>query len=327
MEPSELALFWAGVIAFAILVYVILDGFDLGIGILFGTTRRAALREQMIEAIAPFWDGNETWLVVIGASLFAAFPAVYAVFLSAFYIPVLLLLLGLIFRGVAFEFRIRSRAGGLWDIGFFAGSAVAAFVQGAAVGAMILGIPVVENQFSGRSLDWIAPLPIVTGFGLMLGYSLLGVGWLIIKTDGALQDWAWRRVPWLGLGVLLAVALAFFAAIQNREQLAGALLPSRAWGLVFPCLGLAASGALLALYDPLFDHGRQCGRTRIFLAIHVLGRGCLRSAGDRDIYGNCLLAVSRQVTRRIRGHTLNQGSKRRPRPSSRHRRRWWCWRP
>jgi cytochrome bd ubiquinol oxidase subunit II len=130
--------------------------------------------------------------------------------------------------------RIRSRAGGLWDVGFFAGSAVAAFVQGAAVGAMILGIPVVENQFSGRSLDWIAPLPIVTGFGLMLGYSLLGVGWLIIKTDGALQVWAWRRVPWLGLGVLLAVTLAFFAGIHNREQLAGALPPSRAWGLVFP---------------------------------------------------------------------------------------------
>jgi cytochrome bd-type quinol oxidase subunit 2 len=131
------------VIAVAILVYVVLDGFDLGVDILFGTTRDAALREDMMAAISPFWDGNETWLIVIGASLFAAFPTVYAVFLSAFYIPVLLLLFGLIFRGVAFEFRIRDDARPLWNRGFFVGSLVVAFVQGAAVGAMIRGIPVV----------------------------------------------------------------------------------------------------------------------------------------------------------------------------------------
>ena len=138
----DLALFWAGVIAVAILVYVMLDGFDLGVGILFGTTRDCGLRRQMMDAIAPFWDGNETWLVVIGAILFGAFPVVYAVFLPAFYIPVLLLLFGLILRGVAFEFRYAG-ARGLWDWGFFLGSTVAAFVQGAAVGAMIRGIPVV----------------------------------------------------------------------------------------------------------------------------------------------------------------------------------------
>lgn len=240
MEPSSLALFWAGVVAFAIIVYVILDGFDLGVGILFGTTRNRALREQMIESIAPFWDGNETWLVVIGASLFAAFPAAYAVFLAAFYIPVLLLLLGLIFRGVAFEFRIRGRARGLWDFGFFAGSAVAAFVQGAAVGAMIRGIPVAGNQYSGHSLDWLVPLPVIGGFGLMLGYALLGAGWLIMKSEGALQDWAWKRIPWLGLGVLVAVSLAFLAALAERDQIEGALPSGRAWGLAFPCLGLAA---------------------------------------------------------------------------------------
>jgi Cytochrome bd terminal oxidase subunit II len=118
LEPSNLALFWAGVIAVAILVYVILDGFDLGVGVLFGTTRQVRLRSQMIAGISPFWDGNEIWLVVIGASLYTAFPVVYAVFLPAFYIPVLLLLLGLIFRGVAFEFRSRGLAGGLWDWGF-----------------------------------------------------------------------------------------------------------------------------------------------------------------------------------------------------------------
>ena len=127
MEIFSLAHLWAGIIAVAILVYVLLDGFDLGVGILFGMTRDGAKRGPMMAAIAPFWDGNETWLVVIGASLFAAFPAVYAVFLSAFYLPVLLLLVGLIFRGVAFEFRYRSeRIRGVWDFGFAAGSTMAA---------------------------------------------------------------------------------------------------------------------------------------------------------------------------------------------------------
>jgi cytochrome bd ubiquinol oxidase subunit II len=188
LEPSNLALFWVGVIAVSILVYVILDGFDLGVGVLFGTTSQQRLRSQMIAAISPFWDGNEIWLVVIGASLYAAFPVVYAVFLPAFYIPVLLLLLGLIFRGVAFEFRNRGAAGGLWDWGFFIGSTVAAFVQGAAVGAMIRGIPVVNNQYAGGSFEWLRPLPMVCGIGLVLGYALLGAGWLILKSEGALQD-------------------------------------------------------------------------------------------------------------------------------------------
>jgi cytochrome d ubiquinol oxidase subunit II len=155
MEPSALALFWAGVIAVAIVLYVVLDGFDLGVGILFGTTRDPALRKEMMDAISPFWDGNETWLVVIGASLFAAFPVVYAVFLPAFYIPVLLLLFGLIFRGVAFEFRYRGSAHGLWDWGFFLGSTIAAFVQGAAVGAMIRGIHVwTDSMPAAASSGW-----------------------------------------------------------------------------------------------------------------------------------------------------------------------------
>src|SRR5277367_2849526 len=185
MEPSALALFWAAVIAGAIVVYVILDGFDLGVGILFGTTRDAALRNEMMDAISPFWDGNETWLVVIGASLFAAFPVVYAVFLPAFYIPVLLLLLGLIFRGVAFEVRSRGSARWLWDHGFFVGSLVVAFVQGAAVGQMIRGIRVVDNQYAGGPFEWLRPLPVITGIGLMLGYALLGAGWLTLKSEGA----------------------------------------------------------------------------------------------------------------------------------------------
>ena len=161
MEPSNLTLFWAGAIALSIIVYVILDGFDLGVGVLFGTTNEDAKRVQMMNAIAPFWDGNQTWLVIIGASLFAAFPVVYAVFLSAFYIPILLLLFGIIFRGVAFEFRGRAKQMlWLWDGGFFLGSVVIAFVQGAALGALMRGIPVVDGQYAGNTFDWLRPLPV-----------------------------------------------------------------------------------------------------------------------------------------------------------------------
>ena len=240
IEPSGLALFWAGVIAVAILVYVVLDGFDLGVGILFGTNRDAALREQMMAAISPFWDGNETWLVVIGASLFGAFPLVYAVFLPAFYIPVLLLLFGLIFRGVAFEFRLGAGARWLWDWGFFIGSTVAAFVQGAAVGAMIRGIPVVNNQYAGGSLEWLRPLPVLTGIGLVLGYALLGAGWLTLKSEGELRDWAWRRIPWLAGAVLVVLGVAVVAAFIEQARVTGNLFLGRPWGLVFPVIGLLA---------------------------------------------------------------------------------------
>lgn len=239
VEPSALALFWAGVIAVAIVVYVILDGFDLGVGILFGTTRQAALRSGMMDSISPFWDGNETWLVIIGASLFGAFPAVYAVFLPAFYIPVLLLLFGLIFRGVAFEFRHSGRARGLWDWGFTLGSGVVAFVQGAATGAMIRGIHVVNGQYAGGSFEWLAPLPVLCGIGLVLGYSLLGAGWLVLKTEGPLQDWAWRRISWLALAVILVLGVAFVAAYAERTQTVGELV-DRPWGIVFPLIGIMA---------------------------------------------------------------------------------------
>jgi cytochrome bd ubiquinol oxidase subunit II len=238
VEPSSLALFWAGVIAVAILVYVILDGFDLGVGILFGTTGDETLRDEMMAAIAPFWDGNETWLVVVGTSLFAAFPTAYAVFLPAFYIPVLLLLFGLIFRGVAFEFR-HAGARKLWNRGFFVGSAVAAFVQGAAVGAMIRGIPVAGGQYAGGAYEWLALLPVLCGIGLVLGYALLGAGWLVLKCEGALREWARRRIPWLAVAVLVVLAAAFNETLAERERIATDL-EDRSWGLIFPAVGLLA---------------------------------------------------------------------------------------
>ena len=226
--------------------------------------------------------------MVIGASLFAAFPVVYAVFLPAFYIPVLLLLFGLIFRGVAFEFRYRGGARGLWDWGFFVGSTVAAFVQGAAVGAMIRGIPVVNNQYAGGPFEWLAPLPVLTGIGLVLGYALLGAGWLVLKSEGALRDWAWLRVPWLGRrrargagpgrrGFVrragpgdrdrvprppLGAGLSGDRPVGDVRYLRRRAAPPRRLavrhdGGVLPGVLRDARGDVLALHDSLFHHRRQ----------------------------------------------------------------------
>src|SRR5262245_22596825 len=245
MDPTTLALFWAGVLGCAILIYVILDGFDLGIGVLFGTTRNEAHRAEMMATIAPFWDGNETWLVVIGAGLFAAFPDAYAVLLSAFYFPVLLMLFGLIFRGIAFEFRYRSEGmRPIWDWGFFVGSAVVAFTQGAAVGAMIRGIPVANGQYTGGPFGWLHPFAILTGIGLVLGYALLGAGWLVFKSDGELRDWAHRRIRWLAVGVL-AVLFVAFTVTFDYSIFARSHLSARPWGLAFPVIGLLALVSIL----------------------------------------------------------------------------------
>jgi cytochrome d ubiquinol oxidase subunit II len=235
VEPSALAQFWVGVIFLGLLIYVVLDGFDLGVGILFATTRDPELRSEMMGTIAPFWDGNETWLVVVGASLFAAFPAVYAVFLAAFYIPVLLLLFGLIFRGVAFEFRGRGGPAWLWDWGFGLGSIVVAFVQGAAIGAIIGGVPVKDFQYAGGAFEWLRPLPVICGIGLVFGYALLGAGWLILKSDTALREWAYRRVNLIA-GVTAALLAAAGIGALIELTLARAPGVTRQWALIFPVL-------------------------------------------------------------------------------------------
>jgi cytochrome bd ubiquinol oxidase subunit II len=244
MEASNFALFWAGVLGCSILLYVILDGFDLGVGVLFGTTRNEARRAGMMDTIAPFWDGNETWLVVVGAGLFAAFPDAYAVFLSAFYFPVLLLLFGLIFRGIAFEFRFRSeRMRPLWDWGFFLGSTVVAFVQGAAVGAMMRGIPVANGQFVGGPFAWLHPFAVLTGIGLVLGYALLGAGWLVLKSEGELRDWSYRRIRWLAVGVMAVLFLAFTVTF-DYSVLARSNIYARSWGVIFPSIGALALASI-----------------------------------------------------------------------------------
>jgi cytochrome d ubiquinol oxidase subunit II len=253
MQASSLASFWAAVLAVSILLYVLLDGFDLGVGILFGTTRDEAHRVQMLDAIAPFWDGNETWLVVIGAGAFAAFPDVYAVFLGAFYFPVLLMLFGLIFRGIAFEFRFRSeRIRWVWDHGFFLGSTLVAFVQGAAVGAMIRGVPVTNGQYAGGPFAWLHPFAILTGLGLVLGYALLGAGWLLFKTEGELHAWAERRIRWLAISVLVVLFLAFTVTF-DYSILARSNLFGRPWAFAFPAIGVLALASIVAGAGRLSD--------------------------------------------------------------------------
>jgi cytochrome d ubiquinol oxidase subunit II len=210
MMATWLPVVWAGLLATAVALYVILDGFDLGIGILFPTTRDEKERDQMMNSIAPFWDGNETWLVLGGGGLLAAFPQAYAVIMPALYLPVFVMLLALIFRGVSFEFRFLSKPHHrLWDFAFFGGSTLAGFAQGVILGGIIQGITVVDGKFAGGSFDWATPFALLCGLGLVAGYGLLGATWLIAKTDGALQQHAIRQAS-----TLLIVVLAFIALVS-----------------------------------------------------------------------------------------------------------------
>jgi cytochrome d ubiquinol oxidase subunit II len=197
-------------------MYVVLDGFDLGVGILFGTQASEQHRTTMMGAIAPFWDGNETWLVLVAAGLFATFPMVYAIFLPAFYLPVALMLLAIIFRGVAFEFRERSTTmRPVWDWGFILGSLIIAFVQGTAIGAMVQELPVVDGRYAGGAFEWLTPFAIFCGIGAVLGYALHGAAWLVLKTDGELRDWAYQRLPWLLGGVVVVLVIVFVYALAT----------------------------------------------------------------------------------------------------------------
>ncbi|MFU0507773.1 cytochrome d ubiquinol oxidase subunit II [Pseudaminobacter sp. NGMCC 1.201702] len=185
----DLPVVWAVIIAFGLMMYVIMDGFDLGIGILFPFVRDRSDRDVMVNTVAPVWDGNETWLVLGGAALLAAFPLAYSVILTALYLPLALMLLGLIWRGVAFEFRFKAdeHHKPFWDMAFTGGSYVATFFQGVSLGAFLNGFAIENGAYAGGALDWITPFSLFTGLGLLVSYALLGSTWLIIKTEGALQ--------------------------------------------------------------------------------------------------------------------------------------------
>jgi cytochrome d ubiquinol oxidase subunit II len=204
----DYALIWAGLIAFAVLAYVVLDGFDLGVGILFPFVKGEENRDQMMNSVAPLWDGNETWLVLGGGGLFAVFPLAYSIILPALYAPIFIMLLALVFRGVAFEFRWKeTKNQHLWDKAFAGGSIVATFAQGVALGALVQGIPVQGRAYSGGWWEWLTPFSLLTGFALLVGYALLGSTWLVMKGEGEVYDKAHRFAKITGLGLLAFIVL------------------------------------------------------------------------------------------------------------------------
>ncbi|MDO1584226.1 cytochrome d ubiquinol oxidase subunit II [Rhizobium oryzicola] len=204
----DLPFIWAALIAFAVLAYVVLDGFDLGVGILFPFFREEEERDTMMNSVAPVWDGNETWLVLGGGGLLAVFPLAYATILPALYAPLIAMLLGLIFRGVAFEYRWRTkRAKWVWDWAFAGGSTVAAFAQGIALGALVQGIPVANRAYAGGWWDWLTPFSIATGIALVIGYGLLGSTWLVMRTSGHIAQNARRFAYGAGAATLVAIGI------------------------------------------------------------------------------------------------------------------------
>ena len=205
----DLSVIWFVIIVFATLMYIVMDGFDLGIGILFSATRDAEDRDVMVNSVAPVWDGNETWLVLGGAGLFGAFPLAYAVIIDALAIPLTLMLIGLIFRGVAFEFRFQATPSHrpFWDRAFLCGSLLATFSQGVVVGAVINGFPVSGRTFSGGMLDWLTPFTLFCGLGLTIAYALLGATWLVMKSGNPLQEKMRHTSRTLLLALLVTIAV------------------------------------------------------------------------------------------------------------------------
>ena len=272
----DLSLIWAVIIAFGVMMYVVMDGFDLGIGILFPFVKSEGERDVMMNTVAPVWDGNETWLVLGGAALFGAFPLAYAVVLSALYLPLIFMLLGLIFRGVAFEFRFKAKAAKrhLWDKAFIGGSLTATFFQGVALGSYIDGFEVVDRAYAGGALDWLTPFSLFCGLALIAAYALLGCTWLIMKTEGRLQqqmhDLA-RPLVFVLLGVTGIVSLwTPLAHAEIAERWFS--LPNIFWFMPVPLLVLLCTWALLravarnANYSPFL-----LTLTLIFLGYSGLG--------------------------------------------------------
>jgi cytochrome bd ubiquinol oxidase subunit II len=241
-----MALFWVSVLAVSILFYVVLDGFDLGVGILFGFTRSESRRRAMLAAVAPLWDGNETWLIVAGVVLWGAFPVVYATLFSAFYLPLLVMLAGLILRGVAFEFRYKTeRLRWIWDLSFAGGSFVAAFIQGLMVGALVEGLPISDGQYAGGEFGWLSPFSLLCGVGLCLGYTLLGACWLVRKCADEVRDAAYRLIPPLSISLLVFLIVVFaYALVENLRIMSRWL--ERPYLFVFPAIGIVAAIVLAA---------------------------------------------------------------------------------
>jgi cytochrome d ubiquinol oxidase subunit II len=242
----DLPLVWYALIIIAVFLYILLDGFDLGVGVLFPFAPTERCRDRMMNSIAPFWDGNETWLVLGGGGLFAAFPLAYAILMPALYIPVILMLLGLIFRGVAFEFRFKAAASSrrIWDYAFHFGSLAAALTQGMIIGAVVQGVAVSGRGFGGGAFDWLNAYSVMTGVALIFGYGLLGATWLVMKTDGETQAWARK----CGAYALIYVGI-FLAVVSVSMPLMDARIRELWWSLpnFFYLLPIPAASAVLIL--------------------------------------------------------------------------------
>lgn len=243
MFGLELSMIWAVLIAVAVFLYVALDGFDLGVGILFPYAKDARERDQMQAAIAPVWDGNETWLVLGGGGLFAAFPKAYAALMPALYVPIILMLLALIFRGVAFEFRHHGRGAGKrwWTLAFSAGSIVAAAAQGLVLGGFIQGVVLHEGAFAGGVFDWLTPFSLLVAASLVVGYALLGAAWLVFKTQGELFDRARGWVRQLAVLTMLAMGAVSLATLGIDPRV------TERWGLTMTSVDWPAFSKLAPL--------------------------------------------------------------------------------
>jgi cytochrome bd ubiquinol oxidase subunit II len=241
-----MVMFWVAILAVSILLYVLLDGFDLGVGMLFGLAHGEERRSAMLGAVAPIWDGNETWLVVTGVVLWGDFPVVYSTLLPAFYLPLLVMLAGLILRGVAFEFRHRTERGRwIWDWSFVGGSFAATFIQGMTVGAIVEGLPMVNGEYAGGDFGWLSPFAALCGIGLCVGYALLGASWLVNKCTGEVRAVAWRQIPYLAIGALVFLIIVFIYALAENLPLMHRWI-ERPYLFVFPAIGTVASIALAA---------------------------------------------------------------------------------
>src|SRR5487761_1661570 len=257
---------WVGFLGLFLTLYVVLDGFDLGIGVLSLFVREGERRAIMMVSLSSVWDANETWLVVLGGALFGAFPSVYGIVLHALYLPVIVMIFALIFRGVAFEFREHSQHH-FWDLAFGIGSLVAALCQGFALGGLISGPAVSGQRFAGGALDWLSPFSVLVALGVVFGYVLLGSTYLIVKTEGEAQQHA-RRTAWIAGALMLAAGASvsvwtplIYPFVRQRWFGAGFVTPF----MVPPLLALASAGMLARALRKGFEHAPFVWSVAIFL--------------------------------------------------------------
>ena len=265
-----LPLIWAGILGVAVIMYVVVDGFDLGVGILFSGAQDRSWRDRMMFSVAPIWDGNETWLILGGVGLFCVFSLAYAIIMPALYMPIILMLIALIFRGVAFEFRFKAESSQrVWDHAFHYGSLLATFAQGIVLGAFVQGFNHSGRQFAGSQWDWLTPFSVMTGIGLICGYGLLGATWCVMKTTGELEVWARRQAK-----LFLFATIASMGVVSAWVPFLGVHIDERWFNwpnilFLWP-IPLVTALVALAIYRTL-DNGRHIAPFLLTIVLFLLG--------------------------------------------------------